>query len=90
MLRDFLRSQDIDIFLQEVTHHALQDLYGYETYLNVGTDMWGTAFVTKQDLRLTNINKLPSGRGITADFTGVKLVNIYVPSGTAKNEKAVK
>ena len=88
MLRDFLRSQDIDIvFLQEVTNHALQDLYGYNTYLNVGTDMRGTAFVTKQDLQITNINKLPSDRGITADFGGVKLINIYAPSGTAKKRE---
>ena len=88
MLRDFLRSQDIDIvFLQEVTNHALQDVYGYNMYLNVGTDMRGTATVTKQDLQITNINKLPSGRGMTADFRGVKLINIYAPPGTAKKRE---
>jgi exonuclease III len=91
MLREFLRSQDIDIvFLHEVTNHALQDLEGYNIYLNVGTEMRGTAIVTKQDLQITNINKLPFGRGMTADFRGVKLINKYAPSGTAKNEKESK
>jgi hypothetical protein len=67
MLRDFLWGQDIDVIvLQEVTHHTLQGLHAHETYVNVVTDMRGTEFVTKQDLRLTNINKLPSGRGSTA------------------------
>jgi len=75
------------VFLQEVTNHALQDLYGYNMYLNVGTDMRGTAFVTKQDLQITNINKRPSGRGMKADFRGVKLINIYAPSGTAKKRE---
>jgi exonuclease III len=53
MLREFLRSQDIDIlFLQEVTNHALQDLDGYNTYLNVGTEMRVTAIVTKKTYKL--------------------------------------
>jgi exonuclease III len=88
MLCEFLRSQDIDIvFLQEVTNHALHDLGGYNTYLNVGTDMRETSIVTKQDLQITNINKLPSGRGMTAGFRGIKLINIYAPSGTAKKRE---
>jgi exonuclease III len=47
-------------------------------------------FVRSQDLQITNLNKLPLGRGMTADFRGVKLLNIYAPSGTAKNEKESK
>ena len=46
-----------------------------------------TAIVTKQDLQITSINKLPSGRGMTADFRGVKLINIYAPSGRAKKRE---
>lgn len=84
MLHDFLKNHDIDIFLQEVTHPDLDDLPGYVTYTKVGTSMRGTAFVTRNELQVTNITKLLSGRGMAADCVGITLINIYASSGTAK------
>jgi exonuclease III len=50
MLHDFLRKQEIDIlYLQEVVHPNLGELQGYTMYVSVGTEMRGTAFVTRHD-----------------------------------------
>jgi exonuclease III len=85
MPHDFLRNHDIEIlFLQEVTHPYLSDLPEYVTHTNVRTSMRGTAFVTRIDLQVTNITKLPSGRRIAADCVGITLINIHATSGTAK------
>ena len=85
MLHDVLSYHDLDIlFLQEVTHPNLGNMPGYTTYRNVGTTMRETGFVTRNDLQVTNIAKLPSGRGIVAECVGVTLLNVYAHSGTAK------
>jgi exonuclease III len=86
MLHDFLRKQEIDIlYLQEVIHLKLNELQGYTTYVNVGTEMRGTAFVMRNTIKLENINKLPSGRGMTAKFRGITLINIQdVPGAMCK------
>jgi exonuclease III len=88
MLNDFLRKQEIDIlYLQEVVHPNLVKLQGYTTYINVGTEMRDTAFVTRDTIKLENINKLTSDRGMTAEFRGKTMINIYAPSGTAKRKE---
>ena len=85
MLHDFLKSQALDIlFLQEITHTNFGNLPGYTTYTNVGTTMRGTAFLTRNDMQVTNITKLPTGRGTAAECEGITLLNVYAPSGTAK------
>jgi hypothetical protein len=38
----------------------------------------------QQDIQLTNITNLHSGRAIVAKYKGIHLINIYAPSGTAK------
>ena len=71
-LNDFLKCQPIDIlFLLEVTHPQFDNLTGYTTYTNVGTTMTGTAFMTRNGLQVTNINKIPSGRETTAECEGI-------------------
>jgi exonuclease III len=88
MLHDFLRKQEIDIlYLQEVIHPKLNELQGYTTHVNVGTEMRGTALVTRDTMKFENINKLPSGRGMTAEFRGITLINIYAPSENAKRRE---
>ena len=85
MLHDFLKSHALDIlFLQEITHPNFGNLPGYTTHTNVGTTMRGTAFVTRNDLQVTNITKLRTGRGIAAECEEITLLNPYAPSGTAK------
>jgi len=67
MLEIFLRRQEIDIlFLQEVAHSTIGTLRSYKAYSNVGTAGRGTAMVTRNEITITNITRLPSGRGIAA------------------------
>jgi exonuclease III len=48
MLAEFIRTHDFDIiFLQEVTNPDVFRFRGYETYMNIGTSMRGTAIVAK-------------------------------------------
>jgi len=85
MLAEFIRKHEFDvIFLQEVTSPGVLSITGYETYLNIGTFMRGTPIVAKCQHHLTNILTLPTGRAIAATFGGVRLINIYAPSGTAR------
>jgi len=36
---------------------------------------------------IQNIVRLPTGRGIAAEFQGVLLVNIYAPSGAERRQE---
>jgi exonuclease III len=85
MLRNFIRLQELDfVFLQEVTDPTILTVTGYNTYLNIGANMRGTAILARQDYSLTNVTSLPTGRAIAADYNGLRLVNVYAPAGTAK------
>jgi exonuclease III len=60
----------------------------YTAHINIGTDGRGTAILVKEGLILTNIQRIPSGRGIAATLHGIRIVNIYAPSGSEnKREK---
>jgi exonuclease III len=41
----------------------------------------------KDGITLTNIRRLPSGRGLAGTFNGTCFVNMYAPSGAEKQEK---
>jgi len=71
-------------FTQEVTGTGVLNVRGYNTYLNIGAFIGGTAILAKSTLHLTNITTLPSGRTIAADYEGIRLINVYAPSGTAR------
>jgi len=43
--------------------------------------------VKRNEITITNITRLPSGRGIAAEYRGIWLVNVYAPSGTAKRQE---
>jgi exonuclease III len=84
VLTEFLYRQDIKIiFLQEVRHTETAQIRGYETYLNIGTMMRGTAVLTRNTTRLHQVQIIPSGRAIAATFRDLRLINIYAPFGTA-------
>jgi exonuclease III len=40
--------------------------------------------MARREVHLTNVTKLPSGRAVAVDYKGIKLINIYAPSGTAR------
>ena len=89
MLEAFLRFQEIDILLlQEVTQHILDNLHGYTTHYNIGTTMRGTAIVTRDEIQLVNVSKLPSGRAIAAKFREVWIINIYAPAAQHAGKNA--
>ena len=84
MLHNFLRYQDLEILFLQVTHPDIGELSAYVTHTNVGTTMTGTVFVKRNELQVTNITKLPSGRGIAAKCERIRLLNAYATSGVAK------
>jgi len=88
MLEDFLWRQDIDFaLLQEASPTTLNTIRRYTVHMNIGTDRCGTATLAKDGLALTNIQRLPSGRGMSASFRGTLIVNIYAPSGAEKRRE---
>ena len=65
MFTDFIHRQDLDIiFLQEVTNPDKLQISGYALHHNVGTTIRGTAILVRNEMTLTNIHKMPSGRAI--------------------------
>ena len=88
MLEDFLWRQDIDFaLLHEVSRTTLNTIRRYTVHMNAGTDRSGTAILAKDGLALSNIQRLPSGRGMSASFRGMLIVNIYAPSGAQKRQE---
>jgi exonuclease III len=63
------------------------NLRSYTAHTNTGTNRRGTAVLTRDHLFLTNIVRLPTGRGIAADLQGVWLVNIYAVSGAEERQE---
>jgi exonuclease III len=84
-LGDFLSQQDNDIaLLQEVTNSNLTCIRNYTVHGNIGTEGRGTAFLSKTGISITDVTRIPSGRGIAANPFGKRIVNIYAPSGAEK------
>jgi exonuclease III len=77
MLEDFLKRQDFDIaLLQEVTHANFTTIRRY------------TAYVNERTVRtLHNHKRLPSGRGISAMYKGIWILNICASSGVEKRRE---
>ena len=85
MFKEFIRANDLDIVLiQEVATPNSIETPGYVAYENIGPDMRGTAIVARRNIQITNIEKLPSGRAMAVESNGLRIINIYAPSGTAK------
>jgi exonuclease III len=78
MLED-LWKQGIDIaLLQEVTNQKLNNIRGYKTYINEGTEKRGTAIATKEEINITEIKRLPTGRGRAVKLNDTWIINIYM------------
>ena len=83
MLSDFILRHEIDVLsVQEVTSPEAPNIRGYDTHSNIGTTMRGTVILARNQILLTNVHKLPSGRGIAAEYGGFRFINVYAPSGT--------
>jgi len=87
MLDVFLHKQETEILLlQEVTHY-FDTIRRYNAYVNIGINNRGPALPTREQIKLTNITRLPSERGVVACYRGVWLLNIYAPSSTANRHE---
>ena len=62
-------------------------LHHRNSYINIGTEGRGTAIITKEDIELREIQRLPSGRGIAGRWNNLLIVNVYAPSGTGKKRE---
>jgi len=72
MLEGFLWRQDVDFeLLQEVKYKTIDTIQNYTAYVNAGTNNRGTAVLAKKGLTITNIKRIPSGRGIAGTFNGL-------------------
>jgi len=88
LLGNFLSQQDIDIaLLQEVTNTNLTCIRNYTVHDNIGTVERGTAILSKTGITITDVTRIPSGRGIAANRFGTRIVNIYAPSGAEKKKR---
>ena len=77
MLTEFIRMHELDILLvQEVTHPETLNVKGYAAHLNVGTSMRGTAILARNEITLTNIIKVPSGRAMGVTYNGLLIINV--------------
>jgi exonuclease III len=53
----------------------------------MGTEGRGTATLAKDSYLLTNIQRIPTAREISAHFNGINITNIYTPSGSEKKRE---
>jgi exonuclease III len=85
MLVEFVKKQDFDLVLiQEVANLEHLQIPGYDAIYNIGPGMRGTAIWSKNEYRLHQVGRLPSGRATAVTYHDIRIVNIYAPSGTAK------
>jgi exonuclease III len=71
-------------FLQEINIADFPPISGYCAYVNMGNTQDGRAIITRDKMRLDNLEMLPSGWGIAAWYGFVCCVNIYAPSGSSR------
>jgi exonuclease III len=73
MFEDFIKRHGIDIVLiQEITQPQIERITGYQTLLNIGSEMRGTGMMIKNGLNATDIQRLPTGRGIACTINGIQ------------------
>jgi exonuclease III len=53
----------------------------------MGSEGGGTAILAKDCYHITNIQRIPTGRGTSAQFNDIKIVNIYAPSGSERKRE---
>jgi hypothetical protein len=73
--------------MQEVTQQFTTGIQGYTIHYNIGTSRRGTAILTRDSIHFTNISRIPSGRAIAATLRTLLIINVYVPSGTARRSE---
>jgi exonuclease III len=76
MFIDYIRRHEIDfVFLQEVTDPETVHATGYDTCLNIGTNMRGMAILARHFFPFNNVTRLSSGRAVAAEYNGIRFIN---------------
>ena len=75
------------MLLQDVTHDKFEEIHNRNIYVNIGTEHRGTAIITKESITFTDIQRLPSVRGIASRWRDLYIPNVYAPSGTGKKRE---
>jgi exonuclease III len=70
--------------LQEVTQPGITAIQKYIARLNLGNENRGTAILTRDGITVTQIKRIPSGRGMAMEINGVWYINVYAPSGAER------
>jgi len=66
MLSDFITRHEIDILLlQEVTNPDTMNIRGYVTHQNIGASMRGIALLARNEIPITIVHTLLSGRALS-------------------------
>jgi exonuclease III len=76
-----VNKRQIFLFPQEVKPPTFDNMSGYTSYSFIGMNRRGTANMAREHLPLTPTVFRPHGRRFATRFQGVRLVNIYNPSG---------
>jgi len=85
MLLEFINRRELDIlFLQEVTNPDKLTFMGYKIHHKIGISMRGTAILVRNAMPITNVHKLHAGRAMSAEHSGLRLINVYAPSDSAR------
>jgi len=88
MLYNFVHRHELDIlFLEEFTNPDKLHFRGYEIHHIIGTSMRGTAILLRNAIPITKVHKLPSRCAMSAEYNGLRLINVYAPSGLARRSE---
>lgn len=83
-LRTFIRSVDLDIVLLQEVENPYLAIPGFNVITNVDNQKRGTAIALKSHMSFSNVQRSIDSRVISVTLDGgVKIVNVYAPSGTA-------
>jgi exonuclease III len=88
MLEDFLHINETDVlWMQEVTTTTVKMIRNYTAHVNIGIEGRGTTILYKDCYPFTDIEKLPTGRGIAGMFNDTKILSVYATSGSERKRE---
>lgn len=83
LINEFIAKNSIDILcLQEVNVERFDTFKGFEFFGNTGKDLRGTGFIYRTGYNISEIMCSEDGRITSAKIQGVRIVNVYAPSGS--------
>lgn len=89
LFRNMIYGADIDIaLLQEVYVAEFSTPYGFTSYISHASDTGsGVAILLREGLPAEDVLYLPNARGMALTLFGVRIVNVYAPSGSSHHRE---